>query len=57
MHLTQPIVIEATGTAAGLQLASDLVAIDGTLGVLGYYLCCALRSGLRHASGARSDAR
>ena len=24
---------------------------------LAYYLCCALRSGLRHASGARSDAR
>jgi threonine dehydrogenase-like Zn-dependent dehydrogenase len=37
MHLAQPIVIEATGTAAGLQLASDLVAIDGTLGVLGYH--------------------
>jgi threonine dehydrogenase-like Zn-dependent dehydrogenase len=37
MHLAQPIVIEATGTAAGLQLASDLIAIDGTLGVLGYH--------------------
>jgi threonine dehydrogenase-like Zn-dependent dehydrogenase len=37
MHLTQPIVIEATGTAAGLQLASDLVAIDGTLGLMGYH--------------------
>jgi threonine dehydrogenase-like Zn-dependent dehydrogenase len=37
MHLTQRIVIEATGGAAGLQLASDLVAIDGTLGVLGYH--------------------
>jgi len=37
MHLAQPIVIEATGAAAGLQLASDLVAIDGTLGVLGYH--------------------
>jgi threonine dehydrogenase-like Zn-dependent dehydrogenase len=37
MQLTQPIVIEATGAAAGLQLASDLVAIDGTLGVLGYH--------------------
>jgi threonine dehydrogenase-like Zn-dependent dehydrogenase len=35
MH--QPMVIEATGTAAGLQLASDLVGIDGTLGVLGYH--------------------
>jgi threonine dehydrogenase-like Zn-dependent dehydrogenase len=31
------VVIEATGAAAGLQLASDLVAIDGTLGVLGYH--------------------
>jgi threonine dehydrogenase-like Zn-dependent dehydrogenase len=37
MHLTQPIVIEATGAAAGLELASDLVAIDCTLGVLGYH--------------------
>jgi threonine dehydrogenase-like Zn-dependent dehydrogenase len=37
MHLAQPIVIEATGAGAGLQLASDLVAIDGTLGVLGYH--------------------
>ncbi len=37
MHLTQPIVIEATGAAAGLRLASDLVAIDGTLGILGYH--------------------
>jgi threonine dehydrogenase-like Zn-dependent dehydrogenase len=37
MRLAQPIVIEATGVAAGLQLASDLVAIDGTLGVLGYH--------------------
>jgi threonine dehydrogenase-like Zn-dependent dehydrogenase len=37
MHLAQPIVIEATGAAAGLQLASDLVAIDGTLGILGYH--------------------
>jgi threonine dehydrogenase-like Zn-dependent dehydrogenase len=37
MHRTQPIVIEATGAAAGLNLASDLVGIDGTLGVLGYH--------------------
>jgi threonine dehydrogenase-like Zn-dependent dehydrogenase len=37
MRKTQPIVIEATGTAAGLQLAGDLVGIDGTLGVLGYH--------------------
>jgi threonine dehydrogenase-like Zn-dependent dehydrogenase len=37
MHLAEPLVIEATGAAAGLQLASDLVAIDGTLGILGYH--------------------
>lgn len=37
MRRTQPIVIEATGTAAGLNLASDLVGIDGTLGILGYH--------------------
>jgi threonine dehydrogenase-like Zn-dependent dehydrogenase len=37
MRRAQPIVIEATGAAAGLHLASDLVAIDGTLGVLGYH--------------------
>jgi threonine dehydrogenase-like Zn-dependent dehydrogenase len=37
MRLTQPIVIEATGTAAGLRLAGDLVGIDGTLGILGYH--------------------
>jgi threonine dehydrogenase-like Zn-dependent dehydrogenase len=37
MRRTQPIVIEATGAAAGLNLASDLVGIDGTLGVLGYH--------------------
>lgn len=34
---TQPIVIEATGAAAGLNLASDLVGVDGTLGILGYH--------------------
>jgi threonine dehydrogenase-like Zn-dependent dehydrogenase len=32
-----PVVVEATGGAAGLQLASDLVEIAGTLGVLGYH--------------------
>lgn len=37
MRRTQPIVIEATGAAAGLNLASDLVGIDGTLGILGYH--------------------
>jgi threonine dehydrogenase-like Zn-dependent dehydrogenase len=28
---------QATGAAAGLNLASDLVGIDGTLGILGYH--------------------
>jgi threonine dehydrogenase-like Zn-dependent dehydrogenase len=37
MRPAQPIVIEATGTEAGLQLAGDLVGIDGALGVLGYH--------------------
>jgi threonine dehydrogenase-like Zn-dependent dehydrogenase len=37
MRRTQPVVIEATGAAAGLNLASDLVGIDGTLGILGYH--------------------
>jgi threonine dehydrogenase-like Zn-dependent dehydrogenase len=37
MRRTQPIVIEATGAAAGLNLASDLVGTDGTLGILGYH--------------------
>ena len=37
MRRTQPIVIEATGAATGLSLASDLVGIDGTLGILGYH--------------------
>lgn len=32
-----PVVVEATGSAAGLQLASDLTPIAGTLGVLGYH--------------------
>jgi threonine dehydrogenase-like Zn-dependent dehydrogenase len=32
-----PVVVEATGGAAGLQLASDLTPIAGTLGVLGYH--------------------
>ncbi|OJU40271.1 MAG: hypothetical protein BGN97_02945 [Microbacterium sp. 69-10] len=31
------IVIEATGSAGGLALAGDLVAIGGTLGILGYH--------------------
>lgn len=30
-------VIEATGTSGGLQTASDLVATNGTLGILGYH--------------------
>ena len=37
MSREQPVVIESTGVADGLQLAGDLVAIDGTLGVLGYH--------------------
>jgi threonine dehydrogenase-like Zn-dependent dehydrogenase len=37
MRRTQPIVIEATGAAAALNLATDLVGIDGTLGILGYH--------------------
>jgi threonine dehydrogenase-like Zn-dependent dehydrogenase len=37
MRRAQPIVIEATGAAAGLNLASDLAGIDGTLGILGYH--------------------
>jgi threonine dehydrogenase-like Zn-dependent dehydrogenase len=37
MYRSQPIVIEATGTAAGLELAGDLTGIDGTLGILGYH--------------------
>lgn len=32
-----PVVIEATGAAAGLALASDLTAIAGTLGILGFH--------------------
>ncbi|WP_150306529.1 zinc-binding dehydrogenase [Planctomonas psychrotolerans] len=31
------VVVEATGSAAGLALASDLVATAGTLGILGYH--------------------
>jgi threonine dehydrogenase-like Zn-dependent dehydrogenase len=31
------VVVEATGGPAGLQLASDLVRIEGTLGILGYH--------------------
>ncbi|MDQ1513120.1 MAG: hypothetical protein QOC59_962 [Microbacteriaceae bacterium] len=37
MHQSAPVVVEATGGAAGLQLASDLTQIAGTLGVLGYH--------------------
>lgn len=37
MYQSQPIVIEATGTPEGLQLASDLTGIDGILGILGYH--------------------
>jgi threonine dehydrogenase-like Zn-dependent dehydrogenase len=37
MRRAQPVVIEATGAAAGLNLASDLAGIDGTLGILGYH--------------------
>jgi threonine dehydrogenase-like Zn-dependent dehydrogenase len=32
-----PLVIEATGAAAGLDLAGDLTAIAGTLGIMGYH--------------------
>jgi threonine dehydrogenase-like Zn-dependent dehydrogenase len=32
-----PVVVEATGSAGGLQLASDLTPIAGTLGILGYH--------------------
>ncbi|WP_159085010.1 alcohol dehydrogenase catalytic domain-containing protein [Planctomonas deserti] len=37
MNAGCPVVIEATGGAAGLQLAGDLAAIAGTLGILGYH--------------------
>jgi threonine dehydrogenase-like Zn-dependent dehydrogenase len=33
----KPVVVEATGGAPGLQLASDLVEIAGTLGIMGYH--------------------
>lgn len=36
-ELQASVVVEATGAAAGLQLASDLVRIAGTLGILGYH--------------------
>lgn len=32
-----PVVIEATGAAAGLELASDLAAMSGTLGIMGFH--------------------
>jgi threonine dehydrogenase-like Zn-dependent dehydrogenase len=37
MHQSFSVVVEATGAAGGLQLASDLVRIAGTLGVMGYH--------------------
>lgn len=37
MTASKPVVVEATGGAAGLQLASGLVKIAGTLGILGYH--------------------
>jgi threonine dehydrogenase-like Zn-dependent dehydrogenase len=37
MRQNVPVVVEATGGAPGLQLASDLVRIAGTLGVMGYH--------------------
>ena len=37
MHQSVPVVVEATGGAVGLQVASDLTQIGGTLGVLGYH--------------------
>ena len=37
MHLANSVVIEATGGAPGLQLASDLVQIAGTRGIMGYH--------------------
>jgi threonine dehydrogenase-like Zn-dependent dehydrogenase len=37
MLQNMPVVVEATGGAAGLQLASDLVRIAGTLGIMGYH--------------------
>jgi threonine dehydrogenase-like Zn-dependent dehydrogenase len=37
LHQSVPVVVEATGGAAGLQLAGDLTRIAGTLGVLGYH--------------------
>lgn len=37
MAASAPVVVEATGGAPGLQLASDLVKIAGTLGILGYH--------------------
>lgn len=37
MHGHHPVVVEATGSAGGLELASSLVQIAGTLGILGYH--------------------
>lgn len=37
MAANSPLVLEATGSAAGLELAGSLVRIAGTLGILGYH--------------------
>ncbi|WP_138444629.1 alcohol dehydrogenase catalytic domain-containing protein [Sinomonas susongensis] len=37
MLASNPVVVEATGSAGGLELASSLVQIAGTLGILGYH--------------------
>ena len=37
MRQNVPVVVEATGGAGGLRLASDLVRIAGTLGIMGYH--------------------
>ncbi|MCU1472444.1 alcohol dehydrogenase catalytic domain-containing protein, partial [Amnibacterium sp.] len=37
MRQNVPVVVEATGGAGGLKLASDLVQIAGTLGIMGYH--------------------
>ncbi len=37
MMQTKNVVVEATGAAGGLQLASDLTKIAGTLGIMGYH--------------------
>ena len=37
MMQNNPVVIEATGAAAGLDLAANMVQIGGTLGIMGYH--------------------